>query len=198
MLFWSLLALLWLVAVVLVFLVVVIFRQFGLLYIGSRALVQGHGLDRGSIAPHDLELEIEGADTVIDWSTVEVDRCWVVALSELGCPIMDELILSLDTIAAAWSDEADVLVVDRVPTDHESVDDHMRQPRELPVPRQWLYARSIGGTLHEAFDYAASPTVYVIGADGRVLSRELVGGIRQISAMLAYLFDDRVARLNVA
>ena len=193
MLFWISSIALWAVALGLVVLALVLFRQFGLLYAGGRGLVESRGLKRGDFAP--TRLVVTGADgypVPLEWDRPGFGRSQVLLLSQQGCPIADDMIADLEELALAWENEADVLFLDRVPMDGEKTSEARRRPRELPSQRRWRYFTTPGRKVHDQFDYAASPTAYIIASDGRILARELVGGIQQISAMLAYIYDRRL------
>ena len=164
------LGLLWALVIVLSVLVVLLYRQFGLIYIGSRERVEQTGLPVGRSPRDSIPLEVEEQPVLWSWRVEDGLRGTVALMTTTNCQICAELLPELNRVSDKWSDAFRFLVVDRVTGDAASP----RVYRELPDPRSWLYARDLEGAAHDALDVEATPHVFVLDRTGKVLAKGLV------------------------
>ena len=178
--------LLWAIVIVLVLLVTLLYRQFGLLYLGSGGAVRLRGREVGRRAPDDIILsESAGQDFAVTWDDVGQGRCTILLLTGESCPLCEALVPELNDFTRMWADVADVVVADRA----ESSD---LPTRPLPDPRDWRYGRSIGGACHKAFDIDIQPYAFLIDWQGIIRARDIVNATPQREALLrSILGDDR-------
>jgi len=105
---------LWVVVLVLALLVVLLYRQFGLLYIGSRARVELSGLKLGERAPAEVELEDdERRPLPWSWASAGEGRATAMIFGSEGCTLCDKLIPQLEDFASDWRFAVDTIFVDR-------------------------------------------------------------------------------------
>jgi thiol-disulfide isomerase/thioredoxin len=170
--------LLWIVVIALSILVIVLYRQFGLIYIGSRARIEQTGLPVGRRAPEAVPLQVEGRSVAWSWHTDGALRGTVALMSTAECELCAELLPRLNQVADKWRGVFRFLVVDRVMGDGNS------PVRELPDPRSWAYALDAEAAMHESLDVEATPFVFVLDHSGKVLAKGIVNLPESIDAMV--------------
>ena len=92
-------ALLYVLHVTLAVLVIVLYRQFGLVYVGSRRSHEMVGPPVGARAPSGLKVfSTEDAEVslALDWSTVQPGGVTLLLLGGDACPLCDHLLHHLD------------------------------------------------------------------------------------------------------
>lgn len=171
------LGLLWLLFGLLTIMVVLLYRQFGLIYIGSRARVALAGLGVGHSAPQKPELEIATQETVWDWTAVGEGRATMAIFAVPGCDLCARLVAEINGFAEHWGELVDVLFIERGPLPNGPTHDTLART-------QWLYAIDRDGALHEAFDVEATPHAFVVGRDSRVLAKGIVNTRRDLEGVL--------------
>jgi len=170
--------LLWIVVIVLSILVIVLYRQFGLIYIGSRARIEQTGLPAGRRAPEAVPLQVEGRSVAWSWHTDGELRGTVAVMSTVECELCAELLPRLNQVADRWRGVFRFLVVDRVMGDGNG------PVRQLPDPRSWIYALDPEAAMHESLDVEATPFVFVLDHTGTVLAKGIVNLPESIDAMV--------------
>jgi thiol-disulfide isomerase/thioredoxin len=170
--------LLWIVVIALSILVIVLYRQFGLIYIGSRARIEQTGLGAGRRAPEAVPLQVEGRSVAWSWRTDGALRGTVALMSTAECELCAELLPELNQVADKWRGVFRFLVVDRV------VGDGNGPVRKLPDPRSWIYAIDHEAAMHESLDVEATPFVFILDHTGQVLAKGIVNLPESIDAMV--------------
>jgi methylamine dehydrogenase accessory protein MauD len=170
--------LLWILVLALAILVVLLYRQFGLIYIGSRGRVELTGLQVGTQAPATMQLEVEGETAL--WS-LQLDspmRATFLLMSALNCELCAHLIPLLNSSVERWGEVVRFLVVDRG-------EDAAGVLRELPERREWAYAVSPDGSVHDTFDVDATPFAFVLDHEAKVLAKGLVNVPEHVDGLIA-------------
>lgn len=171
--------LLWILVLVLAILVILLYRQFGLIYIGSKGRIELTGLQVGAQAPATLQLEVEGEMAPWDLQLDSHLRATFVLMSSSDCELCAYLIPRLNSSVERWRDVVQFLVVDRG-------DRNVPGPlRELPDRREWTYAVSPDGGMHDTFDVDATPFAFVLDSDARVLAKGLVNVPEHVDGLIA-------------
>lgn len=174
---------LWILVAVLTFLVLLVYRQFGLLYLGSSGAVRLRGREVGQHAPDGLLLRGgDGGEIPLDWRAAGDGRFTVLLLTAEKCPLCNELLLHLDDFIDRWKRLADVIVADRVEREVDNV-------RGVGT-RRWRHGLSVGGACHAAFDVDVQPYTYIIDSAGIIRARDIVNVPQAIDAMLRHVADD--------
>jgi hypothetical protein len=160
---------LYLVVGVLAVLVILLYRQFGLVYLGSRQSQELAGPSVGERAPSGMTVSdphAPGSTSRLEWLSPDPDRVTVLVLGGPACRICYHLLKHVDALVAENSDLiARFVFVDR------------RPPTSLPDPVSnlggigWEYWRSEDGAVHDAFDVTVSPFVYVMDSRGLVRAK---------------------------
>lgn len=185
--FWFTYASLWFLTVVMIGLVLLLFRQFGLTSMrGSHRIALG-GLDVGSKAPTlTLEDPAEKALTTYSWESTgppTVDVGWFALFALSGCPICGDLWESGDLgvlpqewpqIRFVWIDQTERL--------------------GTPAPPGWSLRLSTDRAAYEAMAIPAAPFAYAIWRGGEVAIKGLVNTREDITLFLERSFGARGAR----
>jgi methylamine dehydrogenase accessory protein MauD len=170
---------LWVLVLLLSIIVILLYRQFGLLYIGSGRRIRMTGLAVGKHAPNGLNLTVEGQDRELSWATAEAGRGTVLIFGGPLCPLCETLVQELDEAVRALGHLVDFIFVDR-----HSAHDEDHEPRALPETRLWQYAVSENGAAHDAFDVVASPYAFLIDANGIVVAKDIVNSADGLAALV--------------
>jgi hypothetical protein len=173
--FWITYAVLWLVVVSVAILVILLYRQFGLILMpGGRRISYG-GLDIDSSVPV-LALRVDGdANRVFDWTTAG-ERDYVATLALFAapsCPICERLATdpAMTSMGTAYSSVRFIWI------------DGGREPsHQLPPP--WTNAFSAHNDAHVAMEVPGTPFAYLVSPDGRVISKGLANSVGDIKSMI--------------
>lgn len=176
--------LLWLIVAMLSVLTVLLYRQFGLLYMGSRNRIALTGLEVGSSAPSDVELEIAGRLIRWDWGAAGSGRATLGIFAVAQCPLCDDLVPDLNGFADKWGELLDVLFIERGPLPDGPTHD-------LPTRTAWSYAITPDASLYDAFDVEASPFAFLISSRGTVLAKGLVNTTQHLEGMIGLALDQQ-------
>ena len=166
--------LLWVLVIILACLVLLLYRQFGLIYIGSRERIEQTGLALGKRPREGLPLVVEGSRIGWSWRVSSPLRGTVAVMATPECNICADLIPRLDELTGQWGDFRFV-VVDRATNSG---------PRDLPSPRAWLYGLDVEGEVHAALDVEATPYAFVLDDSGRIMAKGIVNYIHSIEALI--------------
>lgn len=177
-------AVLWFVVAILSVLVVLLYRQFGLLYMGSRNRIALTGRAVGSSAPSNIELEVAGRFVNWDWRAAGSGRATLAIFAVPQCPLCDELVPGLNDFADKWGELVDVLFIERGPLPDGPTHD-------VPTRTQWTYAVTPDNTLHEAFDVEATPFAFLVSSSGTVLAKGIVNITQHLEGVIGLALDDR-------
>jgi hypothetical protein len=171
-------ALLWILVAFLTVLVVLVYRQFGLIYIGSRARLALTGLAVGVKAPQIARLRMAGRPLEWDWNARAPGRGTLAIFGQPACTLCAELTPQLNGFADKWAELLDLLFVERGPLS--------AGPTHDPSNRtQWMYAEDPEGELHAAFDIEVTPYAFVIDSSRRVLAKGIVNDVRGLEGVLS-------------
>jgi hypothetical protein len=168
--FWITYSLLWLLVAALLLLVLLLYRQYGLMLMPGRRRVELGGLDLGSHAP-EIPVEFRGSSDppILTWDrTAPSDTFagWIVLFSSPHCPICKRLWEEeeLDQAALAWP-QLEFVWVDAEPR----ADEHR--------PAHWRVALSPDETANQAMEVPAYPFAFAIEAGGIIRAKGLVNDL---------------------
>jgi hypothetical protein len=175
--FWVTYGLMWLVLGVVVVLIILLYRQFGLMIMpGGRRISYG-GLDIGRRAPV-LPLRLrDGSDLAYDWvQDITGPTAWqgtVAVFALAGCPICDALSHSMEisdlperypALRFLWIDGE---------KEHERV-----------LLDSWTVSVSRHAHAHSAMDVPGTPFAYYVSPDGHIVSKGLVNDLPDFMALI--------------
>jgi thiol-disulfide isomerase/thioredoxin len=169
--------LLWVLFALLTVMVLLVYRQFGLMYLGASTTVRLRGVAIGRQAPSDVTVMSDVGPFTLDWSAPGEGRATMLVLAGAECPLCERLVPKLNEFVETWAHRVDVTFVDRT-------DDSESFTRALPEVRNWRYGYSPGGALHNAFDIEAQPYAYLIDSRGIVVVRDIVNTTTAMATLL--------------
>jgi hypothetical protein len=180
-LFWVAFGVQWLILCVLVVLVILLYRQFGLMLMpGSRRVGYG-GLDVGARAPA-LPLRLDaGREVVWDWappkSANAIDSQATLAVFALsGCQTCEELADNRAGMA---------LVAQRYPSVRFLWVEGLATSQPRAMSDGWTLALSSDSGAHAAMEIPGSPFAYLISASARVLAKGLINHPQDIDSVVS-------------
>ncbi len=177
-------ALLWALALILTVLVVLLYRQFGLLYIGSRARLALTGLAVGEKVPRVAHLQMAGRPLDWTWNSGIAGRGTIVIFGTPSCSLCAKLTPQLNTFADKWAHVIDLIFIERGPLP--------AGPTHDPGNRtQWMYAIDPAGDLHDRFDIEATPYAFVVGESRHVIAKGIVNNPRDLEGVLRFALTDQ-------
>lgn len=161
-------------------LVIILYRQFGLVYMGSRRSNELTGPAVGERAPVGLRVISPDSDASLslDWSALEPGAAaTLLLLGGESCPVCEHLLHHLNDDLVLDPQAVRVLLVDKNPRG---------LPGSIPAPRggRWQHWRSNDGAVHDAFDTEVSPFAFVIDRDGIVRAKGIVSEPPDILGLL--------------
>jgi hypothetical protein len=164
---------LWLLVVSEAVLLLLIYRQVGLALLGGRARVGLGGLPVGAQAP-PIEVAVGSHREAIRWTGGGGRHGWVVIFALPGCPMCLDISEGLSSFIQRRKSDFRILWLER----------EMRGILPLLPPHDddWISATCDEGPF-ESFDVRAAPFVFVIGEDGKVLARDLVGDLKALEQL---------------
>jgi hypothetical protein len=179
------LVVLWIAVLALYVPVILLYRQFGLLYVGSSARVRMQGIPPGKQAPANLPVLIDGQTATLDWRAAGAGRGSLVILGTQTCPYCADVIEALDGAVATTGAALDFVFIDRLPAG-------AALHRDIPRGRRWRYAISPDGEAHEQFGVDVSPFAFVVSEGGTVLSKGIVNHLDGLLQVVedAFQFGD--------
>jgi hypothetical protein len=183
-LFWASYALVWVLVAVLVVLVLLLYRQFGLAFLGSGDRVSLQGPDLGSRLPA-LELTDPSSrrtESVELGADHEAGR-WaahLVLFALPACSICKQLAGVVGELPERWREvEFGWIDAPGPPASREA-------PRAaLPADTGWRVKLSARQQAHEALDIAAVPFACLLDAYGELVAKRLVTTVEEIDALLS-------------
>lgn len=171
-------ALLWVLMAVISVLVVLLYRQFGLIYIGSRARLALTGLAIGEQAPKIAYLRMAEREFDWQWNAGVDGRGTLAIFGTSACTLCGRLTPRLNLFADRWAHVVDLIFIERGPLPAGPTHD-------VPNRTQWMYAEDPGGKLHEAFDIEATPYAFVVDSSRRVLAKGIVNDLDGLEGVLS-------------
>ncbi len=174
--FWITYGLQWLVLAVVVMLLVLLYRQFGLMLMPGSQRINYGGLDIGSSAPAVLVRADNQAEVVYDWRNAGGDGKFSATFALLAlptCPLCKTLA----------SDNATAFVAERYPTVRFIwIDGGHAEPN--PALSGWTILSSRHGNAHEALDIPGTPFAYLVSTESRIMSKGLINSVTDIESIL--------------
>lgn len=174
-------------------LVVILYRQFGLVYLGSRRAEEIRGPAVGATAPEGLRVHRPGdagSTLALDWHDVRPGGGTLVLLGGEACLVCAHLLRHLDAAMDQVRDAVRVVFIDRGPARPGDGED-------VPPSRsgRWQHWRSEDGSVHDAFDIDVSPFGIVVDDGGVVRAKGITSTPEAVLALLdqASLADDRLS-----
>ena len=168
---------LWLLVLVLLFLVLLLYRQYGRNMMESRERIEFSGLALGEKVPA-LSLQVdEGQAVTVDWLSSPKGTAVLFGLP--GCPICGELMneQGVAELTRQWQD-----------VDFMWVDAESRPLDGVGGLNGWRFLYSPDRSAHHAAEVPASPYAYMISNRARVLGKGLINGRDHLSEMLSAAF----------
>lgn len=184
------LILLWIVVIVISILVMLLYRQFGLIYLGSGQRIRLTGLEVGKHAPTHQLVELDGVTRELDWSAAGPGRGTMIIFGGARCPICEELLPQLNDAERLWGKLVDFVFVDRP----LRVGDPER--RNLPEERRWRYAFTPDASLHEAFDVEVTPYGFLVNDQGILISKRILNSVDHIAMVIEHSVDEETGMLG--
>jgi len=177
--FWTTYALLWFVVAFALVAILLMYRQFGLVYMSSRRRLDLQGPDVGAKAPSVRVTRIPSfEETSIDWTSNDRDASGVFALFALAtCDVCKSLLSQVGPLAREWPELGFLWIHGST----ESAADAIASAPELP---SWSVLAGAGMEAHQVFDVGAVPFGFVIGSDGAVRSKGLINEVDDIARLI--------------
>ncbi len=176
-------AFLWALMALLSVLVVLLYRQFGLIYIGSKARLALTGLAVGAKAPTIAHLRMAGRALDWNWNAGVPNRGTLAIFGQPACTLCAELTPQLNVFADKWAHLVDLIFVERGPLP--------AGPTHDPFNRTiWMYTEDPDGELHAAFDIEATPYAFVVDSARRVLAKGIVNDVKGLEGVLSLALAD--------
>jgi thiol-disulfide isomerase/thioredoxin len=181
-------AALWLLLLVLTAAVFVLYRHFGLMALGTVEGVERDGLKIGEVAPTLSAYTLEGRTT--NWSP-DPERMALLFFGAPDCGPCEEVLPYVSRLAHSLPGGGDLDIVTVVIGSTDSADEFART-YDLPS----LTLAEEGSGASDRYGVRVTPFAFVIGADGRILSKGLcsdplrlrrvleLGGLENEAAML--------------
>lgn len=181
---WGTYIVLWCLVAVLMMLVLLLYRQFGLMWMRPTQRFALAGLDIGASVPDlDLVSEDTGEPLSLRWDSDDgatlAGRILVFTLP--GCPICERL-----------SGEVHALLESAPQFEHVWITPSMNgrvQEENVSRPDGWVLALTPDERAHKQMDVPASPYAYVLGKDGKVLAKGLVNGLDDFEFLFGVAFQ---------
>jgi hypothetical protein len=191
-LFWTSYAALWVLVAILVVMVLLLYRQFGLMLIPGRQRADLAGLDIGATAP-PLELDFPMGDgpPVLAWRSADLHQAqlgWLALFANPQCPICERLweAKPLRKLADAWPNVEFIWI-----------DAH---PRLDAPPTGWSLAVSENQAASKVMEVPVFPFAYAIKPGGIIAGKRLVNEPEYLDLLLedAFVGDGKTTSLSTS
>src|SRR5579884_182243 len=169
---------LWVLMIVLTVLVVLLYRQFGLIYIGSRDRIALTGLAVGAIVPRSIRVIVAGNTVNWDWNARAPGRVTMAIFGEPSCLLCARLTPQLNGFADKWAHISDLIFIEKGPVPPDFSHDVANRT-------QWIYAEDPEGEAHKAFDIEATPYAFAVSSSREVLSKDIGNTVRDLEGVLS-------------
>lgn len=184
--FWFTYAVLWALVVALLVMVLLLYRQFGLMFIPGRRRVELGGLDIGAQAPRlAVDLMRSSGPLVLTWDAPErgpPTSGWIAIFASPHCPICRRLWTEgeLEGVAAEWPSVEFVWIDSEVPAEGEP-------------PAGWTAAVSPDESANTLMDVPVFPFAYAIVPGGTLRAKGLVNEAADLKRIAELAFPSSAA-----
>jgi thiol-disulfide isomerase/thioredoxin len=169
--FWLTYATLWVLMFVVCVLLVLVYRQVGLVYLGARRGIEHGGVAVGHRPP---TIEVHGwAREELSWESQTRPTLAIFTLP--GCSICDEISAEFPAVYDEWRDDVDFIWIEREGL--EEIPDRFEADPGFAVI-------SAGREGYAKWDVRGAPYAYLIGEEGKVLDRGLVNSAGEVAGLL--------------
>lgn len=176
---------LWVITGALLLLVLLLYRQFGIMLMPGRRRIELGGLDFGERAPElVVDLPSENRKSLLTWQKTNGKRATLAIVAEPHCPICKALLREGSGIElVSRNPEFDYVWIDEKPPSQE-------------LPPEWTVAVTADGSAANRMDVPGFPFAYVFGADGEVLVKGLVNTSDEVEQLVRRADLDSHERRN--
>jgi hypothetical protein len=195
-LFWTAFGVQWLLLVILFVLVILLYRQFGLMIMPGSQRVGYGGLDVGARAPAVSLRFADERDVAYDWTPRYSDdlvrtEATLALFAFSSCHICDELADDQRSMAQ---------LAQRHPSVRFLWIEELSKSQPHAVADGWTLARSPGSGAHGAMEVPGTPFAYLISAEARILAKALINHPANIEDIVAAarLGSNTTAAANLA
>jgi methylamine dehydrogenase accessory protein MauD len=180
----------WMLLLALGVLVLLLYRQFGLVYLGSGQRVNLTGLGIGKHAPEHQRVTLEGVEREIDWTSAGPGRGTLVLFGGPRCPICAQLVPELNDAVDLWGSLVDFIFLERPLNAGES------GKLSPPEGRRWSYGFSPDASIYRAFDVEVSPYGFLVDHRGVVLNKRIVNSLDHLAMLVEHSVDGATGMLG--
>ena len=172
---------LWVLVVLLLLLVLLLYRQYGRSHMQTREGIELAGLSINEKVPALVLETDDGRPATVDW--LSSPRATAALFALPGCPVCDHIWHEeeIGELAGRWPDVEFVWI--------DGATDHLDGRGHLDG---WRFLRSPDKSAHQAAEVPASPYVYVVANNSRVLAKGLINHSGQLSNMIAKAFGQEI------
>ncbi len=179
--FWASYGAMWLLLLVMAVLLVLVYRHFGLVALGTVDGISRDGLHIGEQAPRFRGMTDEGQD--VEWTPVQ-GHYQVLAFVSPECQPCAKILPSLGQLAHLRPELSVSLIVNEGGADLERLEQKFLSPPEVQ-----RYADQ-GGSVYTAYRVRITPFAYLIGKDGQILAKGLCDDVEKLNQLVAVIGID--------
>jgi hypothetical protein len=174
--FWASYVLLWLLVGLFAILILLLYRQFGLMFLSSRERMTMQGLDLGATA-RTLRFNGPKGMRELGWGAAANGfRARLLVFSLPTCPICSDLASDAAALPERWKDVEFVWIDGTVGG---------RAPRAVDASKRWTVGGAVDDALHQEWDVSAVPFAFVVARDGTVLAKTVPNTADELNELLA-------------
>jgi hypothetical protein len=173
--------LLWFVVILLMILVLLLYRQFGLSYLSGRDRLRMYGMDLGTRAQPIVLTGPDGREHKIEWQEPSAQSAATVVLFALpGCPVCAPLAGEVVDLPRRWPTSR-FIWVDGM--------DSARLARAVDTAPGWVVGSAENNAVHDAWDVSGAPFAYVVGRSARIDAKGVVNSATDVEQLLAQVLQ---------
>lgn len=165
---------LWLIVALAFVLIILLYRQLGLVYLGTSEGVNRDGLDVGSLVPEFSTPDLHGRQQTLEQF---LDKPLLLVFGSPVCEPCQQLIPHLNTLAHETRDR-----LNHVFLTYGTVEENSAFVARYAVTVPVLVTSD--GQLMEKFQVRVTPFGFIIGTDGKVKAKGLVNGRAHLERLL--------------
>jgi methylamine dehydrogenase accessory protein MauD len=176
-LFWTTYVLLWVLVAILVVAVLLLYRQFGLVYMNSRRRLDMQGPDIGGRAPTLEVVTVPARERAsINWQAPTGSKGQFVLFALPTCQVCKALLPDLSAVPAQFPEVGFAWV--HGATSLESA------LESAPSLSSWSVLAGDAMRAHQVFDVGTVPFAFVLDANGRIRSKGLINDLDDIGRLI--------------